>query len=831
MPNDDTDVIWFGLTRCTETSNDGSTITCTLDDTRVSGNWLVDILTVHGLTPTTVTTNINVPVSVSSITPNVDVNYLGGNVMTITGDSFGYDKHAIKVSYADGTSCDILSVTMTQITCENRRFTSGAESVQDVIIEINGESASPVSVTLLEQAEISVSIEPNSVSPVLKTDITVYLDPNYPETLVKADFEAVLYSNDDPAYKRVLFIVSVDDEEKSMVIKFPGAVSGSYWIMLTSTQFGRIDTDLLQLAVHGTVTSVSPLTGSKYGGTLITILGENFSHEPLDNPVMIGDEYCYVKTSSPTKITCRTDLLVENKVGDQTLLVFLKTSEEAATPNGEDIIFTYAYPTAELADLEVTFDANTFSHKVIVSGTGFDDSTQLFIDEVEQVLDYADGTNAVFFLNGIKEVSSTDIQIFTADGLPEGAEIEHFIEAVPALLMLDPPVGSAGGTKVLVTGSGFGEETENLNILVGDTEICAEVKVTSYGHFTCTTKAMEIPAGQNVTITIDGTANAESFVASDVSYSQESTIHVTGVSLSGNAVTFTGSGFLTDHTGKCKIEGVEADSVVINSETEAVATFLTSGVPATQTVPVLKFENAAGYQLFAANDAAITFEKSITVTGSSAGVDCSFAGGCQYSINSEGLLGTLKKKENSVHVCGVKCDVDADASSSSQVTCNVPPLATTHSIDNYKISKADVLMEEIFPEGTEHLHDSSTIDSYITKNKECYFGMNFRDGHVAILDEAKVFIGFLLDKKPYVNKLAFQGSNDNWSTWEELHLFGEEIHEGWNYIDYRDDGVEKPAFNSYRFFGSGVGACKVTEFKLHGVQAIADESATHECPV
>jgi hypothetical protein len=396
-------------------------------------------------------------------------------VMTINGDSFGYDKHSIKVSYADGTSCDILSVTMTKITCENRRFTSGAQSVQDVIIEINGESASPVSVTLLEQAEISVSIEPSSVSPVLKTDLTVYLDPNYPETLVKADFEAVLYSNDDPEFKRVLFIVSVDDEEKSMVIKFPGAVSGSYWIMLTSTQFGRIDTDLLQLSVHGTVTSVSPLTGSKYGGTLITITGENFSHDPLDNPVMIGEEYCYVITSSPTEITCRTDLLVENTVGEQLMLVFLKTSEEAATPNGEDIIFTYAYPTAELADLEVTFDANTFSHKVIVSGTGFDNSTQLIIDEVDQVLDYADGNNAVFFLHGIKEVSTTDIQIFTADGRPEGAEIEHFIEAVPALLMIDPPVGSAGGTKVLVTGSGFGKEAENLNILVGDTEICAEV--------------------------------------------------------------------------------------------------------------------------------------------------------------------------------------------------------------------------------------------------------------------------------------------------------------------------------------------------------------------
>jgi hypothetical protein len=406
LPNDDTDVIWFGPTRCTETSNDGTTISCSLDDTRVSGNWLVDILTVHGLTPTTVTTNINVPVSVTNITPSVDINYLGGTIMTIDGDNFGYDSSVISVTYTDGTSCDILSVSMMQITCVNRRFTSGAAATQDVTIEINGESATPVSVQLLAQAEISVSMEPNSVSPVLKTEITIYLDPNYPNMLDRADFEAVLFSNDNADFKRELFVMSVDEAEKSIKVKFPGAKSGSYWIQLSATQHGRIDSDLLQLSVHGTVTSVSPLTGSKYGGTLITITGENFSDDALDNPVMIGKDYCYVLTTSPTQITCRTDLLVENTVGDKLLVVFLKTSEEAATPNGDDIIFSYATPTAELADLQVTFDSSSFSHKVHVSGTGFDSSTQLFIDGVEQVLDSADGANAYFFLDGMKDIST-----------------------------------------------------------------------------------------------------------------------------------------------------------------------------------------------------------------------------------------------------------------------------------------------------------------------------------------------------------------------------------------------------------------------------------------
>jgi hypothetical protein len=42
-----------------------------------------------------------------------------------------------------------------------------------------------------------------------------------------------------------------------------------------------------------------------YGGTLVTITGINFSTDPLDNPVKVGSNYCYVITSSPTQITCR----------------------------------------------------------------------------------------------------------------------------------------------------------------------------------------------------------------------------------------------------------------------------------------------------------------------------------------------------------------------------------------------------------------------------------------------------------------------------------------------------------------------------------------------
>jgi len=55
------------------------------------------------------------------------------------------------------------------------------------------------------------------------------------------------------------------------------------------------------------VTAVSPSTGSALGGTIVTITGTNFSDEPLDNPVLIGNSICYVQSTSATSIECKIE--------------------------------------------------------------------------------------------------------------------------------------------------------------------------------------------------------------------------------------------------------------------------------------------------------------------------------------------------------------------------------------------------------------------------------------------------------------------------------------------------------------------------------------------
>jgi hypothetical protein len=164
--------------------------------------------------------------------------------------------------------------------------------------------------------------------------------------------------------------------------------------LLTATQGGRIDTDLIELLVHSTVTSVSPTRGSVYGGALVTITGENFSDEPLDNPVKIGDHYCYVETSSSTEITCRTDYLLDQEAGDELIIVFLKTSEEAYVE--ENFYFTFVAPDAEVTDITTAFDDSTMTNHVTVDGSDLDETVTLFVDGYEQELVSWTATKAIF---------------------------------------------------------------------------------------------------------------------------------------------------------------------------------------------------------------------------------------------------------------------------------------------------------------------------------------------------------------------------------------------------------------------------------------------------
>ena len=129
------------------------------------------------------------------------------------------------------------------------------------------------------------------------------------------------------------------EPKKQITVMFGGAFSGAMQVSIRHSVYGLIDTTGMILDVSASVTSFTPKVGSIYGGTLLTITGNNFGTVITDNPVQlsynggVGSTDCFVKTTSATEITCRVDtaLAIDPKetTDDATMVVFLKTSEEA----------------------------------------------------------------------------------------------------------------------------------------------------------------------------------------------------------------------------------------------------------------------------------------------------------------------------------------------------------------------------------------------------------------------------------------------------------------------------------------------------------------------
>ena len=84
-------------------------------------------------------------------------------------------------------------------------------------------------------------------------------------------------------------MIAVDDVLKQFTVIFGGGHSGQYQISVRHREYGLVGTEFLILDVSASVIEFSPRTGSIYGGTLLTITGNNFGNVYTDNTVQISN--------------------------------------------------------------------------------------------------------------------------------------------------------------------------------------------------------------------------------------------------------------------------------------------------------------------------------------------------------------------------------------------------------------------------------------------------------------------------------------------------------------------------------------------------------------
>lgn len=171
--------------------------------------------------------------------------------------------------------------------------------------------------------------------------------------------------------------------------------------------------------------------------------------------------------------------------------------------------------------------------------------------------------------------------------------------------------------------------------------------------------------------------------------------------------------------------------------------------------------------------------------------------------------------------------------------CKLPAIPTSYSTSEYAVGKLDQSLNSGVYFGASDANlafDGSVFTRVNTNDKVCELGMEFKEGYVGILQQAKFFINYITDRTQYEKNLMFEGSNDG-ETYDELFIVDENVHEGWNVHDFEendltgDDKKSYPAYRYYRMRGLGVrnGPCRIHEIKFKGHEVIQDENDEFTC--
>ena len=118
-------------------------------------------------------------------------------------------------------------------------------------------------------------------------------------------------------------------------------------------------------------------------------------------------------------------------------------------------------------------------------------------------------------------------------------------------------------------------------------------------------------------------------------------------------------------------------------------------------------------------------------------------------------------------------------------------------------------------------------DSQDNTSSNCYAEVTARAGYTFGIDQVKIFLNNLIDKAPYTNgNLLLQGSNDAGVSFTTIHSYDDEIHEGWNTLDYRSS---PQIYSTIRLQGAVAGSCRLGEVSLFGVEVLNDSNPSSTC--
>jgi len=251
---------------------------------------------------------------------------------------------------------------------------------------------------------------------------------------------------------------------------------------------------------------------------------------------------------------------------------------------------------------------------------------------------------------------------------------------------------------------------------------------------------------------------------------------VKSLSKTGTTLVFTGENFYTvGYTAVATYNKIKATSVVVDSATQATATW-EGGLPIYTKVDqerderanlVFKLDNTNSvFRAVNTGDDIKNFVNPFSLTTSTAGLSCSFNGGCKMEMTGTEGVQTLFRaapKDNYIKVCEQKCAFNDADSTPGKISCTLPAVPTTYSNQNYQIGKVEQELNSGVYFGVEDANiafDGSVFTRVNDNSKTCIVGMEFKAGYVGSIKQAKYFVNYITNRDQYENNLVFEGYNE-----------------------------------------------------------------------
>jgi hypothetical protein len=335
---------------------------------------------------------------------------------------------------------------------------------------------------------------------------------------------------------------------------------------------GNDSSTLVETSVPGTytyavpvVTGVSPNSGSVLGGTNITITGTGFTG--ATSVTFDGTAALNVVVLNDTTITATSPTIPAGGTDD---VVVTNPAGTSATSSADQ--FTYTFPVPVVIQLSAQSGPTTGGTTVYINGSGFTGLTSVtFGGTLATIVARSDSILNV--TSPAMPAGTVDVVVNnpTASSATSSADQFTFVvSALPVVTGVSPNSGAAaGGTNVVITGSGFmGVTSVNLS-----GSPFTNVVVVSPTTITATSPAVVNGGTYNVLVTtLLGTSpvsSADQFTSIGTLPSVYSVSPTSGPSTGGTKVTITGANF--SGVTRVLFGTVPATSFSVSSSTKVTA--------------------------------------------------------------------------------------------------------------------------------------------------------------------------------------------------------------------------------------------------------------------